>query len=247
MIRYHGLPMTPVLALVRAMQGKHAMVSFERPEQLPEAVEICQSVSLDNGAFSAWKHGRKYNFKGYAEWCMHWIRHPAVDWCVIPDVIDGDEVANDALLAEWPLPGEMSVPVYHLHESLDRLERLANAYPRIALGSSGTYKDPGSTAWWGRMAEMMELLCDRDGFPTVRLHGLRMLDPVLFAHLPFASADSCNVSRNIGYDQRWTGSYLPASKATKAMIMIERIEHHAVAHRWNSESVGVQQNMELLG
>lgn len=247
MIRYHGLPMTPVLALVRAMQGKHAMVSFERPEQLPEAVEVCQSVALDNGAFSAWKSGKPYDFRGYQAWCIQWLRHPAVDWCVIPDVIDGDEAANDALLAEWSIPGEVSVPVYHLHESLQRLARLVDTYPRVALGSSGTYSDPGSSAWWGRMAEMMNLICDDDGFPQVKLHGLRMLDPVLFAHLPFASADSCNVSRNIGYDQRWTGSYLPASKATKAMIMIERLEHHAVAHRWNEESCGVQQNMELIG
>lgn len=247
MIHYHGLPITPVLAMLRAMKGRHAMVSFENPAQLPEATEICQSVALDNGAFSAWRAGRPYDFSGYQAWCAQWLRHPAVDWCVIPDVIDGDEAANDVLLSEWELPGESSVPVYHLHESLDRLERLAGAYPRVALGSSGDYADPGSRPWWGRMAEMMDVLCDDDGFPRVKLHGLRMLDPVLFAHIPFASADSCNVARNIGIDSAWKGTYTPASKATRAIVMIDRIESHAAAHRWSGESAGVQQNMELIG
>jgi hypothetical protein len=31
---------------------RHAFVSFERPEQVALAAEICQSFALDNGAFS---------------------------------------------------------------------------------------------------------------------------------------------------------------------------------------------------
>lgn len=238
--------MTPVADMLRAMRSRHAMVSFEDYRQIEEACEVCQSVVLDNGAFSAWRSGRRYDFTGYQLWAAHWLRHPAVEWCIVPDVIDGSEADNDALLAEWALPREISVPVYHLHESLERLERLIT-YPRIALGSSGAYADPGAPAWWSRMAEIMQVLCDEEGFPRVKLHGLRMLDPVLFSHLPLSSADSCNVARNIGIDGAWTGTYTPRSKWARALVMMDRIECHASARRWTGEGAGVQQNMELIG
>jgi hypothetical protein len=248
-IHFHGTPMTPNVDMERAFTGRHAMVSFEHPRQIDVAAEICQSVVLDNGAFSAWRKGEAHDFDGYRQWAAHWLRHPAVEWCVIPDVIDGDEEANDALLASWDIGdcGQRSVPVFHMHESLDRLYRLVTSWPRVALGSSGQFKDPGSKAWWGRMAEMMEVACDEDGFPLCKLHGLRMLDPVIFSHLPLASADSCNVARNVGIDSKWNGSYAPQDRASRAEIMMRRIEAHASARRWCATSSGVQQNMELLG
>lgn len=246
MIHFHGLPITPVIDMLRAMRGRHAMVSYADPRQIEEAAEVCQTVVLDNGAFSAWRAGKVLDFAGYQAWAAHWLKHPAVDWAIIPDVIDGDESANDELLAQWELPGERSVPVFHMHESLDRLERLL-AYPRIALGSSGEFADPGSRPWWQRMAEMMAVICDEDGMPLTKLHGLRMLDPVLFSHLPLSSADSCNVARNIGIDSAWTGPYTPRSKHARALVMMDRIESHASARRWCGRSSGVQQNMELIG
>lgn len=246
MIHYHGLPMTPVADMVKAMRGRHAMVSFENPEQVEEAAEICQSVALDNGAFSAWRQGKPYNFDGYYEWSGQWLKHPAVEWAIIPDVIDGDEEANERLVSQWP-HGKAGVPVWHLHEGLARLKWLCSHWPRIALGSSGKYSDPGSAEWWGRMAQAMRIATDESGMPRTKLHGLRMLDPVIFAHLPLSSADSCNVARNVGIDQAWNGPYAPRSRAMRALIMMDRIEAHASARRWCVGSSGVQQNMELLG
>lgn len=250
MLHYHGLPLTPNLAMLRASKGRHAMVSYERPDQLAEACEVCQSVALDNGAYSAWRAGKSYDFQGYVDWCGRWLRHPCVDWAVIPDVIDGDPgacaEANDRLLMQWPL-GARGVPVWHLHEPLERLQRLAKKWLRVALGSSGRYAEPGNRPWWDRMANVMRIVCDEEGYPLVKLHGLRMLDPVIFSHIPFASADSCNVARNIGIDSAWDGPYSPTSKVTRALILMERIESHAAARRWNSAGAGVQQNMELFG
>jgi hypothetical protein len=245
-IHYHGLPMTPAADMVKAFAGRHAMVSFEHPDQIEIAAEVCQSVVLDNGAFSAWKSGKPYDFDGYVAWVEKWLKHPAVEWCVIPDIIDGSEGKNDMQLHRWfhKLTG---VPVYHMHESLERLERLVGRYPRVALGSSGTFADPGSKAWWGRMAEMMAVICDADGVPKTKLHGLRMLDPVIFSHLPLGSADSCNVARNVGIDQAWNGPYAPRSRAMRALIMMERIEAHASASHWSSSTGGVQHNLALLG
>lgn len=250
MIHYHGLPLTPAIAMVRAYSGKHAMASFAEPRQIAEAAEVCQSVALDNGAYSAWRAQQAYDFAGYVEWCALWLRHPAVDFAIIPDVIDGDPgacaEANDRQLALWP-HGSRGVPVWHLHEPLERLQRLATQWPRIALGSSGRYAEPGTPPWWGRIANVMRIICDDEGFPRVKLHGLRMLDPVIFSHIPFASADSCNVARNVGIDDKWNGPYSPTSKETRALILLDRIEAHASARRWNGSSAGVQQNLELFG
>jgi len=230
----------------RAFAARHGMVSFEHAEQIDIAAEVCQSIVLDNGAFSAWKKGTPHDFLGYAVWCAKWLKHPAVEWCVIPDVIDGTEDQNDSLLRQWPLSRSISVPVFHMHEPLDRLHRLAFDYPRVALGSSGEYADPGSSSWWARIADMMMVVCDSEGYPVTKLHGLRMLDPVIFSHLPLSSADSCNIARNVGIDSKWNGPYAPRSKHMRALVMMDRIEAHASAARWCGSN-GVQHNLELLG
>lgn len=243
LIHYHGIPLTPAADMVKSFATRHAMVSFAHPEQITLAAEICQSVILDNGAFSAWKSKHEFDVNGYAKWVEHWQRHPAVDWHVIPDVIDGNEKDNDDMLTDWPLDG--GVPVYHLHESINRLERLMS-FPRIALGSSGQWSNPGSREWWNRISEIASVLFDENGFPYTKLHGLRMLDPVIFSHLPLSSADSCNVARNVGIDQSWNGPYAPRSRSMRALILMDRIERHATARNWCGSN-GVQQNFDLLG
>lgn len=106
MIHYHGLPITPASAALAAISGGHAFVSFRYPEQLGIALEVCQSFAVDNGAFSAWKSGKPVaDWTRYYEWVAFLHRLPSFDFAVIPDVIDGDEAANDAPLAEWPWRG----------------------------------------------------------------------------------------------------------------------------------------------
>jgi hypothetical protein len=246
-IHYHGTPMTPVADMVKAFSGRHAMVSFEHPEQMEICAEICQSVVLDNGAFSAWRQGKDHDFSGYIDWCEKWLKHPCVDWCVIPDVIDGTLADNEWKIWSFPFPREQSVPVYHLHEPLEHLLELRRSFPRIALGSSGKWADPGSNDWWIRITEVMEVLCDDAGAPLVKIHGLRMLDPGIFSKLPFASADSCNVARNVGLDNRWKGTYIPTSRAVRALILMDRIERHASSSFWNASAICTYQNMDLIG
>lgn len=140
MIHYHGLPITPDTAAAEAVRAGHAFVSFRRPDQLGLAVEMAQSFAIDNGAFSAWRDGQPItDWRPFYAWADECRCIPACDFAVIPDVIDGDEAANDALLSEWPLPRWFGAPVWHLHESMGRLERLAAEWPRICIGSSGEF------------------------------------------------------------------------------------------------------------
>jgi hypothetical protein len=248
MIHYHGLPITPETAAVEAIKAGHAFVSFRHPDQLRLAIEVCQSFAIDNGAFTAWRSGNPVTDWGpFYAWAEDVRKVPSCDFAVIPDVIDGDEAANDALLAEWPLPRWFGAPVWHMHESFARLERMAREWPRICIGSSGDYAAIGTAAWWLRMGQAMRVICDDMGRPACKLHGLRMLDPGVFTRFPFASADSTNIGRNVGIDAAWkAGNYLPAGKAARAAVMRNRIEAHNSVPAFDFTTIPTMQEQATL-
>lgn len=238
MIHYHGLPITPATVAHRAIDAGHAFVSYAHPDQLTVAMEVCQSFAIDNGAFSAWKSGKAVdNWQGYYDWALNIKKVPSCDFAVIPDVIDGTEADNDALLNDCPLPNWFGAPVWHLHESLERLEQLANKYVRVCLGSSGEYSVVGTAQWWSRMGQAMRMICDDMGRPICKLHGLRMLDPAIFTKFPLSSADSTNIGRNVGIDQHWKGNYTPPTKEMRAQVMRSRIEAHNAPVTWGFHQV----------
>ena len=246
MIHYHGGPITPRSAAISAWTRRHAMISFANPDQVELAAEVCQSFALDNGAYPLFTAGKGVvDVPAYRDWLDQWWRHPGFDWCLIPDKIDGSEAENDKLINAWTHRAD-SVPVYHMHESLDRLAWLVSNFTYVALGSSGEYWEIGTDKWWGRMTEMMEVACDADGVPFCKLHLLRGLDPTVFSHIPAKSGDSTSVARNIGIDVRWSGPYVPKSKETRALVLADRIEHHASASTW-SGITGTHHNGRLFG
>jgi hypothetical protein len=191
-IHHHGTPITPRTVL-HELAGRHFCVRYGEHRDIDICHEIGQTVMLDNGAFPAWTQGKATDWPGYYRWCERWLEHWTT-WAVIPDVIDGDEAANDSLIAEWPF-GDRGAPVWHMHESLERLYWLTLGWPLVCIGSSGQYATLGSPAWQRRMAEAMDVACDGRGVPYTRLHMLRGLD-YAGDRYPFFSADSTNVARN---------------------------------------------------
>lgn len=223
----------PKQEVVRFLQGRHALVSFAYPVDLPVAAEVCQSFVLDNGAFTAWKKGNRIDARGYRSWVRDWCLHPGFDWAVIPDCIDGSAADNDALIHEWCDQGlrSVGVPVWHMHESVQRLQALCENWPRVALGSSGQWRTPGASAWWRRMGAALSLVCDDEGRPPAKLHGLRMLNPAIFTRMPLASADSTNASMNAGSLSRF-GMYKPPTAGQRATVIADRIEAQNSAATW---------------
>lgn len=246
MIRYHGTPITPDVAALAVLKSGHAMVSFANRQQEELAFEVAQGVALDNGAFTLWKSGERVDVVAYEAWVRHWMRHPAFEWAIIPDIIDGSEDENDELIRTWVLPDAISVPVWHMHESLGKLGWLVGDYPRVAIGSSGQFAKIGTKRWWARMAEAMAVACDSDGMPRCKLHGLRQMDPRIFSVVPYHGTDSSTAGRNVGLDSRWTGPYVPSSKAVRGLVIRDRFESHAASYRWPGIG-GIQGNMELVG
>ena len=93
------------------------------------------------------------------------------------------------------------------------------------------------------MAEAMEVVCDEDGRPSARsctAYGCSTPGPLAST---VRLGRFRNVARNIGIDSAWSGTYTPASKVTRAVVMIDRIEAHASAPalvpiRWRAAEHG---------
>lgn len=87
------------------------------------------------------------------------------------------------------------------------------------------------------MAEAMNAVTDRNGFPVTKLHGLRMLNTEVFTRLPLSSADSTNIAQNIGIDSAWRGTYVPTNKDVRALVMRDKIEANQSAKNWERQPV----------
>lgn len=225
MIHYHGGPITPDTCAIKAWKARHALISFAHPVQLNLAMQICQSFILDNGAFSLWKAGKQVDWPSYYQWVNQLRNHPRFDFAIIPDVIGGTEQENDKLLDEWPFPLHQGAAVWHINESFERLIRLAIKYPTVCIGSCAEWDVSHPTKFLARARLAISKICDANGQPICKLHGLRILNQRIFTQIPLSSADSTNVAINIGKDKNWRGTYQPQSKETRAAILVERIEH----------------------
>lgn len=258
MIFYHGTPIggTTVDAAM-FLTSRHGLVSYANQGHMEQVAGCCSSFVLDNGAFTFWQQAQKAKEQGkpapppidwdeYYRWVNEWAKHPGYDWHLIPDIIDGTEDDNWRLMFHYGRKAPYGVPVYHLHESLEHLERLVKNYPRIALGSSGEWKTPGTKAWKSRMAEIMAVVCDPDGVPQCKLHGLRMMNKKIFTLYPFSSVDSCNAGRNNGrVDDRWQDGYMPEKAWQRATVIAWNVEGANSPARWIQPEEPAQQEFAL--
>jgi hypothetical protein len=211
-IHYHGTPISPREVLYQ-LAGRHFCVSFADPRDVNVCHQIGQSVMLDNGAYTTWRQGHRMDWDAWAAWVEPWLDYPTT-WCVLPDSIDGGVEENDRLLSySWDSPG---APVWHLHEPLNRLLRLADGYGRICFGSSERYAVIGSDDWHRRVTHAFDELSRRhQRLPWV--HMLRGMS-LSGSRYPFASVDSTDVGRNHNRDgntaralaDRWDGLQCPA-------------------------------------
>jgi len=253
MIHYHGSSIGGYSdEHHRFYDNRHVFVSFARTEDMGIVAAHASSFAFDNGAYTAWRKGKKYDWRRYAQWCKDWCRHPGFDWCVIPDVIDGDEKQNDLMISRfvnWDgWRGERwhcrMAPVFHLHESLERLDRLVKGWDIVCLGSSGDYATPGTESWWYRISEIMRVACDDSGRPRTKLHGLRMLDARILERLPLHSADSTRAARR-SVDTWMYGTYVPPTRAQRITVLADRIEQWKSAPRYIWQPI--QQDLFTLG
>jgi len=162
------------------------------------AMDYSKGFIVDNSAFSFWSSGEQPDWSKYVCWVREFCNHPRFDFALIPDVIDGSAKENNYLIDFWKRVAKNvpACPVWHLHESIDRLLWLVLNWERVAIGSSGQWSNPGqSDGWWDRMDEAFDSICV-NGYPLAKMHGLRMLRRDIIERYPFASCDSTNAVQN---------------------------------------------------
>ena len=230
---YHGAPCGGTREDARAFfSGRCGLASFAHRGQLDIVQTYCKSYVLDNGAFSIWRKGGKLNVPEFYDWVRENRHHHNFDFYFIPDVIDGGESVNWGLIDNVPNDlKELGVPIWHLDESLVKLNSLSKNWQTVAFGSSGNFATPGSPKWWMRMNEAMDEVCDY-GVPRCKLHGLRMMNPEIFTRLPFHSVDSTNATQNavaqakqLNLPETWQG----------ATVIAWRLEAHTSPRGWHPE------------
>lgn len=196
---FHGTPIWGDSGSVHriAVTGAGAFVSYARPDQLAASINHAVEVGIDNGAFSAWKRGLVIDWVQFYQWLINWYHHPKVKFFVIPDVVEGGEEDNDTLIKQVPsMFKDKAVPVWHLHESIDRLVELCRNWPRVCFGSSGQFAVIRTRQWHARMTEAFEAIYCRHNFRML-IHGLRMLDGRVLGNYPLTTADSTNLACNV--------------------------------------------------
>lgn len=228
---FHGTPISGTkVAQAQVLRGRFAFIPWKAPTALEIAMEVCRGFAVDNSAYSFWRTGEMPNWHDYIKWVKGFCRHPRFEFAIIPDVIDGSEQDNADLIKMWEKVAYHPVrihgcPVWHLHESIQRLERLVTSHWHyVALGSSGEYATVGTEAWHDRMNEAFSVIVDEDGYPRTRIHGLRMLSEDVVSEYPFYSCDSTNIAQNglrralsLGRDDSAWGSEVDAGR-------IERVQ-----------------------
>jgi hypothetical protein len=217
-ITVYGLPLNPMPALEQ-LKGASFCVSYATRDklgkQLDQAIRLVGNdgiLLVDNGAFSAHQKGvDTMNDESYLEGFAAWA-NDILDRCpqaiaVLPDVIGGTEEQNAQLVCETMtmIDPERSMPVWHMHESLDYLTYLCESFGYIAFGWSGQYWKVGTPEWHARIQEAFAAIdaweaSGEGAYIRPRIHMMRAQS---MGHLyAFDSTDSTNVAVNHGRQRK---------------------------------------------
>ena len=215
----HGLPLTPI-RLLEPLRGSSFCVSFARPDQIEEAIDLVgdeEILILDNGAFSIWRaqvEGRALperltfdSAAAYREAFWAWANE-IQDRCpqavaVIPDVIEGS--ARDNLLeltwalreglADYP---DRTMAIWHMDDDFEQLVTMARICNFVGIGSCAEYDvQRNRVGYHERLEAAREVLAEvrtaHRRAPWIHLmRGLGQLHAASWVE----SADSSNVARN---------------------------------------------------
>ena len=204
-----GLPLNPA-PLLEQLRGRSFCVSYSHKRrlgaQLHQAIELVGEdgiLLVDNGAFTAWRAGKKLDWchwDGFAAWAKDILDICPQAVMVVPDVIGGTVEENWQLAMEFccsgGIPWDRCMTVWHMHESLDYLRHMTEMQ-YIAIGSSGQYAKVGTAAWHKRMRQAFRALdraTTRNGLLRPWVHLMRA-QQWMHAY-PVDSCDSCNIAVN---------------------------------------------------
>lgn len=138
---------------------------------------------LDSGAFSVRNFTKTVNVKDYIKDCKHLMdTEPMLTEIYALDVIGDwkETLANTKAMWKAGVPG---IPCFHLHEPWDHLTRLAEHYPKIAVGGMSRLKGHAKFDYAGQ--------CFARVWPKP-VHGFAVGGEDMMLRFPWHSMDATN-------------------------------------------------------
>ena len=184
---YYGMPGRENIPRIESLQGECVLESFYYP-LAAKWRELFPNIFLDSGAYTAWKSGEKIDMHAYLD---HALAHPY-------DAVATDLSVSAAPDETWAISqsfkakGLPVVPGFHQGEELHVLDSYVHDFGRVGLGCSEEVPGSKTVRLW--LQTCFERLVDSSGYPTVPVHGYRL---VQYAdQFPFASVDSTTWSKS---------------------------------------------------
>ncbi len=150
---------------------------------------------LDSGAFSAWTQGVEINIHEYIEFIKQY--QDIINVYANLDVIaTGNKLIDKKKAAETTLQnqrimekaGLAPLPVFHVGEPFEYLEYYLKHYDYVCLGGMVGRPKNTLTSWLNEC--FGTYICDKDGFPKVKVHGFGLTSFSLMLRYPWYSVDS---------------------------------------------------------
>ena len=173
---------------VEALRGAPILETFAYP-LAPKWRGHFKEVYLDSGAFTAWKQGGGVDVEAYIDHAL------ANDYVAVAADLSVTARPEDTLrhAERMGALGLPAVPAFHQGEPWDVLDYIAANYSYIGVGCTESSAQSSSVDRWLR--SVFERVC-KDGRPTVRVHGYRLVSYA--GKYPFYSVDSTSWSNGNG-------------------------------------------------
>ena len=149
-------------------------------------------IFMDSGAFSAFTKKTAVNLNEYIDF-LHSCKDKLDVYCCL-DVI-GNVEATWKNFEEMKRAGLDPLPVYHSGEDEKYLRRCLE-YDYFCLG--GMAKDSAAKLRVPFLDKAFTIICDKNGIPKSKVHGLGMTSFELMRRYPFYSVDSTSWALSAG-------------------------------------------------
>lgn len=193
---------------------------------------------IDSGAFSAWTKGEEVDIYQYIDFIKK--NRQFIDIYANLDVIGLNGAQPNKETAELTLKNQLimekagldPLPVFHIGEPYNYLEYYVKKYKYISLGIAGNL--PVNLVEW--MDECFErYICDKDGYPKIKVHGFAVTSLDLMLRYPWYSVDSTTwvtFGRNgiIVVPRRRSGQWVYDIAADKIPVSYKSPDIHKKGH-----------------
>lgn len=140
---------------------------------------------LDSGAYSAWKQGTPIDINNYITFIKEHIRDLSI-YAVLDVIGDAKGTLRNQKIMERA--GLNPLPAFHFGSDFKYLKYYLAHYDYIALG--GLASMGASPEMFDFLDQCFDIICDKQGFPTAKIHGFAVTTLKAMKRYPFYSVDS---------------------------------------------------------